>query len=128
MTQSINDVRGIGPAMQVALAKNGFKTIAGLANTTVEQLIVVRGFSTLKAAQVINDARNLLASDITNVKITNVKPKASKDKKKSKKAKPKNKDKDKDKDKQDKKKKNKKAKDETKDTKKSKKSKKSKNK
>ena len=124
MTQSINDVRGIGPAMQVALAKNGFKTIADLANTTVEQLIVVRGLSTLKATQVINDARNLLASVIPNEKITNVKPKASKDKKKSKKAKPKNKDKDK----QDKKKKNKKAKDETKDTKKSKKSKKSKNK
>jgi len=99
MTQSILHIRGIGPAMQVTLAKNGFKTIEDLANTTVELLIVTPGFSELKASQVINDARNLLESVIPNEKLTKVKAK-DKDKKK------------------------KKAKDETKDTKKSKKSKK----
>ncbi|MDO7597718.1 MAG: helix-hairpin-helix domain-containing protein, partial [Pseudomonadota bacterium] len=113
MTQSILHIRGIGPAMQVTLAKNGFKTIEDLANTTVELLIVTPGFSELKASQVINDARNLLESVIPNEKLTKVK---AKDKKKSKKAKHKNK--------KDKDKKKKKAKDETKDTKKSKKSKK----
>ncbi|MFT6909557.1 MAG: transcription termination factor NusA [Oleiphilaceae bacterium] len=126
MTQSILHVRGIGPAMQVTLAKNGFKTIEDLANTTVELLIVIPGFSELKATQVINDARNLLVSIIPNEKLTNVK---AKDKKKSKKSKHKNnKDKDKKKSKKskhknnkDKDKKKEKAKDETKDTKKSKK-------
>ncbi len=108
MTQSILDVRGIGPAMQVVLAKNGFKTIEDLANTSVEQLVVIPGFSELKATQVINDARNLVASVIPKEKLTKIK---SKDKKKSKKAK-------------DKDKKKKKAKDKTKKSKKSKKSKK----
>jgi nucleotidyltransferase/DNA polymerase involved in DNA repair len=114
MTQSILDVRGIGPAMQVVLAKNGFKTIKDLASTTVEQLIVTPGISELKATQVINDARNLLAPIIPDEKAAKVK---TKDKKKSKKSKAENKDKkDKNKDK-----KKKKAKKETKDKKKSKK-------
>jgi nucleotidyltransferase/DNA polymerase involved in DNA repair len=112
MTQSILDVRGIGPAMQATLAKNGFKTIDDLASTTVEQLSVTPGISELKATQVINDARNLLSPIIPDDKAAKVK---TKDKKKSKKTKHKNKDKDK---------KKKKAKDGTKDKKKDKKSKK----
>jgi nucleotidyltransferase/DNA polymerase involved in DNA repair len=103
MAQSILDVRGIGPAMQVTLAKNGFKTIEDLASTSVEQLSVTPGISELKATQVINDARNLLAPIIPDEKAAKVK---TKDKKKSKKAEDKNK---------------KKAKDETKDKKKNKK-------
>lgn len=114
MTQSILDVRGIGPAMQIVLKKNGFKTIDDLASTTVEQLALTPGFSELKATQVINDARNIVASINPDEKPVKVK---LKDKKKSKKAKAEHKNKDKDK-------KKKKAKDETKDKKKSKKSKK----
>jgi len=117
MTQSILDVRGIGPAMQIVLAKQGFKTIVDLANTTVELLAVTPGISETKAAQVIADARNLLATDIPDENLTSTKTK-NKDKDKDKKSTKKSK---KDKKKE---KKRKKEKDNKKDKQKSKKSKK----
>jgi len=115
MTQSILDVRGIGPAMQIVLAKQGVKTIEDLASTTVELLALTPGISELKATQVINDARKLVASIIPDENVTSTTKKAKTKVKKS--AEKSKKDKSKDK-------KNKKGKDKKKDKEKSKKSKK----
>lgn len=71
MTQTILDVHGIGPAMQTALAKHGFLSVADLTKTTVDKLIITPGISEIKAQQVIADATKLFASDIAHVKSTN---------------------------------------------------------
>ena len=112
MTLSILDVHGIGQATSVVLAEYGFKTAGDLAKATIAQLASIPGFSETRAAQVINDARNLMAAaDLVN---TPVKVKSqAKDKKPSKLAKqPK-----KVKDKKNKKKDSKKNKDKTKEKK-----------
>ena len=100
MTQTILDVRGIGPAMQIALAKHGFVTVADLANTTVALLAVTPGITEKKATQIIADAGNL---GMTVVSEENVVVTKNKDKDKDKKT-----DKNAKKDKKDKKDKNKK--------------------
>jgi len=113
MTQSILDVRGIGPATQVTLAKNGFKTIHDLASTTVEILVLIPGFNELKAAQVIAHARELVVGEIPADKPVKDKVKKIKESKDSKKSKKKDKNKtkkDKKKDDDKKKKKSKKKK------------------
>ena len=119
MTLSILDVHGIGQATSVVLAENGFKTVGDLANATITQLVATPGFSEIRAAQVINDARSLVASadqvdtpakvkspakDIKPTKSAK-QPKKVKDKKKKKDSKKK---KDQTKDKKEKKKKSKK--------------------
>ena len=113
MTQSILDVRGIGPATQATLAKNGFKTIHDLASTTVEILVLTPGINELKAAQVIAHARELIVGEIPADKPAKDKVKKIKESKDSKKSKKKDKDKtkkDKKKDDDKKKKKSKKKK------------------
>ncbi len=115
MTQTILDVRGIGPAMQIALAKHGFVTVADLANTTVALLAVTPGITEKKATQIIADAGNLGMTVVSEENVAVTKNK-DKDKKTDKNAK---------KDKKDKKnKKNKKDKNKKKDKDKAKKSKK----
>ena len=125
MTLSILDVHGIGQATSVVLAEYGFKTAGDLAKATIAQLASIPGFSETRAAQVINDARNLMASaDLVD---TPVKVKSqAKDKKPSKSAKEPIKVKDKDK--KNKKKDSKKNKDKTKDKKEKKKKSKKKSK
>lgn len=88
MTQTIIDIRGIGPALQISLAKHGFVTVDDLAKTTVERLIVTPGISEIKATQVIADARNLLAIIVPSDNVMNTKKKnKAKDKKSAKKSK-----------------------------------------
>ena len=123
MTLSILKVHGIGQVTSVVLAEYGFKTADDLAKASIAQLAATPGFSETRAAQVINDARNLMASaDLVD---TPVKVKSqAKDKKPSKSAKqPK-----KVKDKKNKKKDSKKNKDKTKDKKEKKKKSKKKSK
>ncbi len=76
MTQTVLDIRGIGPAMQIVLAKHGFVSVADLANSTVDKLIVTPGISEIKAKQVIVDAAKLIASLLSAVKSTKTTTKA----------------------------------------------------
>ena len=88
MTQTVLDIRGIGPAMQIVLAKHGFVSVADLANSTVDKLIITPGISEIKAKQVIVDAAKLIASLLPAVKSTKTTTKAkNKTKKTNKKAK-----------------------------------------
>lgn len=103
MTQTILDVRGIGPAIQTVLAKQGFVTLDDLANTTVKMLIVTPGISEIKATQVIADARNIIATGSVGKNLNSTKMKDNVKDKKSKKNKKDKKDKKDKKEKKDKK-------------------------
>jgi transcription termination factor NusA len=60
MAQSILDVKGIGKVTSAILAKSGFKTANDLANTSVEKLAALPGFSETRAMQVIKNANDLI--------------------------------------------------------------------
>ncbi|SEA26599.1 transcription termination factor NusA, C-terminal duplication [Desulfuromusa kysingii] len=60
MSNSILEVRGIGPSTATALTENGITTIAELAAKDVGQLAAIKGFSEIRAAQVITAAKALL--------------------------------------------------------------------
>ena len=61
MIPSIFEVRGIGPATAKTLAERGIHSVTDLATTHIKQLTAVPGFSDIRAAQVIDDATQLLA-------------------------------------------------------------------
>jgi len=104
MKPAITDIPGIGPAAAVALGEHGLKSLADLANSSVEKINTVPGFSEARAVKVLAAATELLAASGT-VPADKVK-KTGKDKKDKKKKKNKGKGKGKDK-KKDKKKKGK---------------------
>ena len=85
MSTSILEVRGIGPSTITTLAENGIKTAEDLASKEVSQVAAIKGFSEIRATQVIADAKTLTSTG--QDPISEHKPK--KDKKKS----PKKKDK-----------------------------------
>lgn len=93
MAKSILDVNGIGPASAVLLKDAGITTADDLAVATVAQVVLVRGFSDIRAARVIEDAVKLLATagapDASGAKQTETPflPKSSFDKKEKKDAK-----------------------------------------
>lgn len=62
MSITISGIRGIGPATVDVLAEYGFKSIKDLAGASVESLSATPGFSEKRSAQVISDAKSLLAT------------------------------------------------------------------
>ncbi len=60
MIPTISEVRGIGPATARTLAEQGIQSVADLAAIHVKQLTAIPGFSDIRAAQVIDDAAQLL--------------------------------------------------------------------
>jgi len=58
----LTDISGIGEYTAVLLAKHGIKTVKLLAETTVEELETIPGFSSIRAARVNKAACNLIGS------------------------------------------------------------------
>ena len=65
MTQSIEEVRGIGPATAEMLAESGIKTAADLAGKTVAEVAALKGFSDIRAEQVIVAAQSLIGDTLS---------------------------------------------------------------
>lgn len=103
MEAEIIDISGIGPAAAATLDEYGIKSLADLANASVEKITTVPGFSEARAVRVLAAATELLAaSGITRSSIETEQKSGNKDKaagkgKKDKKNKGKKKDKKKDK-------------------------------
>jgi transcription termination factor NusA len=76
MAQSILDVKGIGKVTSAILAKSGFKTANDLANTSVEKLAALPGFSETRAMQVIKNANDLITPVSKEKALTTLVPKA----------------------------------------------------
>lgn len=84
MSKSVLDVSGIGPSTAAFLAENGVKTADDLAALSVEQLAAIRGFSEIRAGQVITAAKALVMATEETKSDQVKKPKEkSKDKKKT---------------------------------------------
>lgn len=65
MSKSILEVRGIGSSTATILADNEIVTAADLAAQKVSQVAAIKGFSDTRAAQVIADAKALIAPEQT---------------------------------------------------------------
>ena len=76
MAQSILDVKGIGKVTSAILAKSGFKTANDLANTSVEKLAALPGFSETRAIQAIKNANDLITPVSKEKALTTLVPKA----------------------------------------------------
>lgn len=63
MSRSILEVKGIGPATAVLLTENGITTAEELAAKSPLQVAAIKGFSEIRATQVIANARALLTDD-----------------------------------------------------------------
>ncbi len=59
MATPLEDVTGIGPATAKVLAEHGIASAEDLAARQVEEIALVHGFSTIRAAQVVAAARDL---------------------------------------------------------------------
>jgi len=116
MKPAITDIPGIGPAAAATLGEHGIKSLAGLANSSVEKINTVPGFSEARAVKILAAATELLAASGTTPSIRDAEKKSGK------------KDKSGSKGKKDKKKKKNKGKGKGKDKKKDKKKKKGKGK
>ena len=107
MKSAITDIPGIGPAAAAALGEHGLKSLADLANSSVEKINTVPGFSEARAVTVLAAATELLAASGTTPSARDAEKKSGKkgksgdkgkkDKKKKNKGKGKGKDKKKDK-------------------------------
>ena len=62
MNPAISDVRGLGPATVKVLAEAGFRTVASLANTSIEKLSATPDFGEARATSTIKAAAELLAA------------------------------------------------------------------
>ena len=62
MAAPLIKITGIGPAAAQTLMDHGFKTVESIADTTVEKLSAVPGFSVIRAQKTIDAANQLLAS------------------------------------------------------------------
>ena len=63
MPKSILEVHGIGLTTAKTLAENGIKTASDLAGKTINQVAALKGFSSIRAKQVITAAKALIAVD-----------------------------------------------------------------
>jgi len=109
MPTDIDKVSGIGPHAAKILAENGIVSAEDLAASQIEEVAAIKGFSTIRAEQVIAAARQLFvlqrpegedqteASASKAEKLKKKKGKKDKDKKKEKKSAKEKKDKKKDK-------------------------------
>ena len=66
MKPAIIDITGIGPAAAEALAEHRIRTVASLANASVENISAIPGFSEARAERVIAAAAELLAVSATD--------------------------------------------------------------
>ena len=62
MAAQLIKITGIGPAAAQTLMDHGFKTVESIADTTIEKLSAVPGFSVIRAQKTIDAAKQLLAS------------------------------------------------------------------
>ncbi|MBN2792926.1 MAG: helix-hairpin-helix domain-containing protein [Desulfuromonadales bacterium] len=62
MATPVIEVKGIGPSTATVLKEHGIASAEDLAGATISQVAAVRGFSDIRAAQVIADAKMLLNS------------------------------------------------------------------
>ena len=62
MAAQLIKITGIGPAAAQTLMDHGFKTVKSIADTTIEKLSAVPGFSVIRAQKTIDAAKQLLAS------------------------------------------------------------------
>jgi outer membrane biosynthesis protein TonB len=60
MPTSLTRVKGIGPATAQQLISVGITSVAALAEATLEQLTTLPGFGPFRAAQVLDNARQLM--------------------------------------------------------------------
>jgi len=60
MKPTIIDITGIGPAAAATLDEHDIKSVADLANSSIERITTVPGFSDVRAPQVIAAAAELL--------------------------------------------------------------------
>jgi len=63
MEQLVIKIAGIGQVTSVILTKHGFKTVADVANASVESLSVVPGFANARSLQTIQRAKALLQTE-----------------------------------------------------------------
>jgi len=88
MTTSIEKVSGIGPATATLLADNGILSAEDLAVKPVGDLAAIKGFSSIRAGQVIEAAKQLTGIVVSDSPVQIVEPdkkdKGKKDKKKKK--------------------------------------------
>ena len=66
MPKSILEIPGIGEWTAKNLALHGFRSANDLAATTTDKLIAVQGFSNIRAAQIIQAAKDLLDVAVNN--------------------------------------------------------------
>jgi len=88
MATAIEKVSGIGPSTSILLADHGINSAEDLAAKRVGDLAAIKGFNTIRAAQVIDAARQLTSAIMDN-SVVQVAPsdqenKEKKDKKKKK--------------------------------------------
>lgn len=69
MTTSIDKVPGIGPATAVLLADHGIHNADDLAAKRVGDLAAIKGFSTIRAGQVIKAARLLTGATVDDAPV-----------------------------------------------------------
>jgi|GEM_PF-798254 len=67
MEQLVIKIAGIGQVTSVILTKHGFKTVADVANASVESLSVVPGFANARSLQTIQRAKALLQTENISV-------------------------------------------------------------
>jgi NAD-dependent DNA ligase len=65
MGKTISDIPGIGPSTAEVMAKNGYKTVQQIAETTAEKLGGVPGFGMIRATRVIKLANEVLTAPVT---------------------------------------------------------------
>ena len=66
MKTAIIDILGIGSKSEKILIENGFKTLKGIASSTVEKLARVPGFGVVRAGSVIKAANELLSASLSD--------------------------------------------------------------
>ena len=83
MKSAIIDIPGIGPAAAETLGEHGIKSLADLANASVEHITVIPGFSEARTVRILAEANDTLAASGT---IPSAKDKGKKSGKKDKSA------------------------------------------
>lgn len=88
MSTSIEKVAGIGPSTATLLQRHGIHSAEDLATQRPGDLAAIKGFNTIRAGQVIDAAKQLLAAAVSQSSVLVVEPdKKDKDKKGKKKKK-----------------------------------------
>lgn len=60
MAKKLTDIPGIGPATALLMEEQGFKSVLDVAKTSMDMMVVVRGFGPIRAGHVIAAAKKLI--------------------------------------------------------------------